>query len=133
MKLRIRDNTIRLRLTQPEVTRFARTGRVEARTRFGPGVHEVLTYALERDPEAPALYARWQGGSVTVYLPAETADAWASTGVVDGPVGCEGTQDIGGGDLLLLLVEKDFACLDDRDPAEDAGAYPNPQAATGLC
>lgn len=134
MKLRIRDHSVRLRLTQPEVAELGRTGRVEAHTRLAPGAAGLLTYALAVRDDVDALTAAWDDQTLTVFLPADDAAVWTTTGVLDGPVGYEATQPIGD-ETLRLLVEKDFACIDEgeRDPAEDAGAYLHPMEAGAGC
>ncbi len=119
MKLRIRGNSIRLRLTRGEVAAIAASGRVEDAIAFGPG--ERLVYALACG-EVDALRARLGGGVVEVTAPAAVAREWASSD----RVGLEGEQPIGGGDVLTIIVEKDFACLKPRADEDDADAFPNP-------
>ena len=48
MKLRIEDNSLRLRLSEAEVQQFAEAGRVAAVLPLGPAATDSLTYALER-------------------------------------------------------------------------------------
>lgn len=131
MKLRILDDTLRLRLTRSEVARLGAGGRVEVRTCFGPGPGETLTYALVVSESGERLRARFEGGRITVTMPRAMAEPWTRTGVVDGPVGFEGEQDVGGGRRLRLLVEKDFACLDGSRHEPDA--YPHPEEDAAAC
>ena len=67
MKLRVRGNSLRLRLSRSEVETFDHVGRVEEAVRFGPGAQFV--YAMERTPDG-ALSARLEGALVTVSIPA---------------------------------------------------------------
>ena len=46
MKLRILDDSLRLRLSQGELERLRTLGRVEAAIGFGPGPSQQLVYAL---------------------------------------------------------------------------------------
>lgn len=55
MKLRIEGNSIRLRLTQPELSRFGATGRVEETLRLADG--RRLVYALHASQEVEGLTA----------------------------------------------------------------------------
>ncbi|MCW5835503.1 MAG: hypothetical protein KIS78_24085 [Labilithrix sp.] len=120
MKLRIRGDSIRLRLTQAEVTALAEGRSVQESTGFGPG--STLTYAIVVG--APTLSAKLTGTRVEVAIPADVARAWATGDAV----GVEGAQDVGQGRTLRILVEKDFACLTARPHEDDADAFPNPNA-----
>ncbi len=120
MKLRIRGNSIRLRLTQAEVQTLADQGRVEDAIAFAAGSR--LVYALAF---GDALGARLESGRamlVEVTLPAALAKEWASSS----RVGVEGEQPVSGGEPLRILVEKDFACLHPRKGEDDRDAFPNP-------
>lgn len=121
MKLRIRGDTLRLRLAQAEVNALRSEGRVEDAIHFGPDA--ALRYAVLADADADRLTAAWRGGEVVVRIPAAQARAWA-----DGDaVGMSTDQDIGDGRVLSVLVEKDFKCLVPRDGTDDDG-FPNPAA-----
>lgn len=133
MKLRIRGNSLRLRLSQREVTDLAAQGRVEDAIAFPPvGDHEArgagpasrMVYALQVSDDAPAPFAHLEGARIDVTLPASVAREWTSTD----QVGIEAEQPLGDGGVLRILVEKDFACLKPRTGEDDADAYPNPSA-----
>jgi hypothetical protein len=119
MKLRIRGNSIRLRLSRTEVEAFDRDGAVQDAVRFGPGAR--LSYALERSP-GEAVSARLDGTHVVVSLPASVAATWCRTDQVS----VEAEQPIGDGEALRLLVEKDFTCLKTRSGEDESDAFPNP-------
>jgi hypothetical protein len=124
MKLRLRGNSLRLRLAQGEVAELVRTGRVEETVAFGP--RERLSYALTCK-ETAAIAARFEAGAVEVSLPAGLAMDWASSE----RVGLEAEQPIGEGAHLRILVEKDFACLKPRTGENDSDAFPNPNTSCG--
>ena len=114
MKLRIKGDTIRLRLTQSEVAAVA-NGDIVAETTSLP---QPFTYALETSGEK--FGAAFEGGRMTVSIPRAIAARWAGTEEVslrgrEGGVG--------------ILVEKDFACLVPREGEEDPDAFPNPAGA----
>ena len=120
MKLRIKGNSIRLRLTQTELDQLQTDGRVEETTAFGPG--RRLVYALAAAEGLDALIATFDAGELVVSLPADWIDEWAASD----RVGFEGTQPLSDGEALDLLVEKDFECLHKRPDEEDA--FPHPLA-----
>jgi hypothetical protein len=121
MKLRIRGNTLRLRLTRSEVDEFAATGRFADRVGFGGG--RSLVYAIERTG-ADAVSAAFDGGEIRVLVPAQLADTWTKTD----QVGFDAAHGIDDGDELKILVEKDFACLTTPRNDEDAAdSFPHPK------
>lgn len=119
MKLRIKGDTLRLRLTQPEVQQLAETGAVTDAMHLAPGL--LLSYGLQT-ADIDHLQATFEKEKLTVHVPRTWVGPWAGG---DG-VGFEGTQDAGDGRTLALLVEKDFACLHRRPDEPDA--FPNPLA-----
>ena len=122
MKLRIRGNSLRLRLSRREVTELAEQGRVEDAIAFGAGPASRLVYALAVSDEAPAAFAHLEGGRIQVTLPTASAREWTSSD----RVGIEAEQPNGDGSVLRILVEKDFECLVTRPGEDDRDAYPNP-------
>ncbi len=119
MKLRISGNSVRFRLTRPEVERFAADGRIEQSTSFGVG--GPLTYCLERI-SGDAVLTTFAQGTVTVRIPHETADTWAS----GEDVGIAAAQTLADGSELQILIEKDFACLKPRAGEDTGDHYPHP-------
>lgn len=122
MKLRIRGNSVRLRLTRPEVAALAAEGEVSEHTAFGGGSR--FSYALRSDPRATRVHAAFAEGSVSVTLPSRMAAEWAASE----QVGIEAGQPADEGETLRILVEKDFACLAERPGEDDSDAYPHPDA-----
>ncbi len=122
MKLRIRGNSIRLRLDRTEIARLGSEGRVEDRLSFGPGPE--LVYALEHRTQDAALAAAFDGVRVTVFISPDAAERLLKTE----DVGIECDQPIDGDNNLRLLVEKDFACLTHRTGEDDSNAFDNPMA-----
>ncbi|HET6569652.1 MAG TPA: hypothetical protein VFG50_16925 [Rhodothermales bacterium] len=105
MKLRIQDNTLRLRLDRVDLAAFQATGRVEATTAFGP--RTVFRYALERSSEVDRLTARMDNNRIVTYIPEEMAEEWTQTDRVS----LEAEQAVEEGTYLHILVEKDIGCL----------------------
>ena len=108
MKLRIEDDTLRLRLSEREVREFAQKGRVAAVVHFGPGPQQRMTYALEQAAEAnaAAVQVRFDATGLTVLVPTAVAMVWTGTkqnGFAEN-LPLTGTQH------LRVLVEKDLDC-----------------------
>ncbi len=123
MKIRIQGNSIRLRLSQPEVATFIETGSVSESIHFGGQPGAILTYALERS-DLPELTATFSGNRVCVMVPAELGATWANS---EQEVGMEHvinpSSEVGS---LKILVEKDFKCLTDRPGVDESDNFPNP-------
>lgn len=122
MKLRICENSIRLRLTQKEVAHFQRSGRADSTIRFAAG--RTLSYSIEQHQNAPKVSATFEGNAIRVVIPADVAIQWTDSD----DIGMQASQPIGQNFQLELLIEKDFQCLH-RSVEQDPDAYPNPLAA----
>lgn len=127
MKLRIRDNSVRLRLTRGEVDALRDNGVVEARTAF-PGGRE-FRYEVESSPAIVSAGAFLSDGRITVRLPESEVHAWAGSEQVS----ISGEQQHNNGDTLVILVEKDFACLAPREGEDESDMFPHPQAGEAEC
>jgi hypothetical protein len=114
MKIRICGNSIRYRLTRPEVEQFKASGVITAQTDFG---NKMLTYTL-RAGEQSRLTATFIDDAINLVLPLHMADEWTNTERV-------GFEDTDG--TLALSVEKDFKCLDNVTE-DQSDNYPNPLA-----
>jgi hypothetical protein len=122
MKLRIHGNSIRLRLGPSEVRRLLNEGEIQQQVQFGPSAQQRLVYCLRLAGEPSPTTASLDAGKITVSVSADAAHVWASTE----QIAIEGSQTVGGGVSLKVLVEKDFECLDDsmRKPGEEVFARP---------
>ena len=126
MKLRLRSNSIRLRLTKSEVDELVSTGSVTEMISFGPDREHQLMYAVETR-ESGAIGCDYLPGSITVHLPFREAATWAQSDLVGFNVEIE----VETGDVLTVIVEKDFRCLTDRPGEDESDAYPHPEEAKG--
>jgi hypothetical protein len=120
MKLRIKGNSIRLRLSQTEVSDFARNAQVADSISFG---NRQLTYALLTLNKAEEILANFENDRIEIIVPAATADEWTRTT----QIGFGAEQNLPGGETLKILVEKDFACLTEREGEDESDAFPHPQ------
>jgi len=118
VKLRVRGNSVRLRVTQSEVLALGRGQRVEDEVHFSPA--DRLCYALECGGDRVS--ASFTSGCVLVRVPVAMAREWSASE----RVGLAAVQPIGPDRALSILIEKDFACLTHRAGEEDVDAFPNP-------
>lgn len=127
VKLRIRDNAIRLRLMRGEVDTLRNDGLVSAQTGFPGG--RTFSYVVESSPASVKPAAFFSDNVVTVRIPETTVLAWATSEQVS----IEGEQVLDDGETLSLLVEKDFVCLAPREGEDESDMYPHPETDEGGC
>src|SRR5277367_1219688 len=108
MKLRIKGNSIRLRLGQSEVRRLAADGIVEESTAFGPSKEQRFSYAIRKSSESPDVSATFANRRVVIYVPGIVIYKWVTTDQVS----IQAIQLNGDGGELRILIEKDFECID---------------------
>jgi hypothetical protein len=123
MKLRINGNSIRLRLGQSEVRRMFNEGIVEESTTFDISGRHRLEYILCTAPNLPAVTASFEDGRIIVRMPNALMRQWVETD----QVGIESIQVGSDGGALMILIEKDFKCVDGANAESQEDAFPNPQ------
>ena len=110
MKLRIQGNSLRLRLSEAEVSQFAKTGQIEEKIAFGPEPENMLCYLLSKT-DSPTLTVDFSGNTIRVNVPDKTAQQWISTELI----GFDGAVPTLKGGQLKVLVEKDLSCQHRKD------------------
>jgi 4-hydroxy-L-threonine phosphate dehydrogenase PdxA len=73
MKLRIKGNSLRLRLTRGEVERLANAEQIVESIKFGIGEREQLVYSLEPHTGEYGITAHYEHRSIIVRLPVDMA------------------------------------------------------------
>jgi len=121
MKIRIHDDSIRLRLDRSEVDDIGRGQAVDCRTRFASGAE--FRYRL-MSADCDVVSANFNEGRIEVSLPRSTATHWATD---ETEVSIRAENDLGDG-AIALLIEKDFECLDPRDGEDQSNRFVNPKA-----
>src|SRR3982751_2123188 len=106
MKVRIHNNSIRLRLSQSEVAGFRDTGCIEERLEFGPEMLKMFRCALVQEETAEAVTARYLPGVIEIVVPASVASLWSRSD----QVAIEGSY-TRGERPIAISIEKDFECL----------------------
>lgn len=123
MKLRIKGNSIRLRLGQSEVRRLAIEGTIEETTVFGPSKEERFGYALVASAELADVSASYAGRCIVIHVPTGVILRWAETDEVS----IHAVQGAADESDLLILIEKDFECIDAPSDESQDDAFPHPQ------
>lgn len=127
MKLRIRDNSIRLRLSRTEVVSVNSNGLVRGKVQFAGS--NSFDYVLESSPATVKPEAHISNNMLTVRVPQMDVNQWAESEQVS--ISSEQILDDGG--LLKILVEKDFACLVAREGEDESDLFPHPDAGKEPC
>ena len=118
MKIRIKGNSVRIRLSKSGVAAITGLGYLEEHTSFG---NAKLTYALQRSEEATMMTADFSDNKITIFIPSVLLQDWATNDVV----GFDADMPVGNAESLYLLVEKDFKCLDNTDE-DQSDNFENP-------
>jgi hypothetical protein len=117
MKLRIRGNSIRLRLTQTEVANLSESGLVQEKTDFGNG--NSFIYLIKCSDKIEIISADFNNNRLEIIVPFYVIKNWAN----NNDVGISAEQN-----ELKVLIEKDFNCLIPRNNSEDEDSFPNPKS-----
>ena len=118
MKLRIKGNSLRYRLSKSEVLKLAATGYLEEQTVFGTN---KFVYALQRVDAGNELSATLNQQKITMFVPAQLIKDWPGNDVV----GFSANLSLTDNNSLYLLLEKDFICLDETTE-DQSDNYENP-------
>jgi hypothetical protein len=115
MKLRIKGNSLRWRLTRSEVSSLSKTGAVWESVSFAPG--KQFVYRIEASEADDRVTAIFEDGTLVVSVPEKLVREWADSDQVS----------IAAMDLVpTILIEKDFACLEPRRGEDESDMFPNP-------
>ena len=104
MKLRIKGNSLRLRVSRSEAARLIQTGRLEEAIGFSPEDSVKRTYALELSDAAMEMNSRFRPQENTATLPTLEARQWFKSD----QVGLYREAEVGD-EASVLAVERDFA------------------------
>jgi hypothetical protein len=116
MKLRFRNNSLRVRVNRPEVENLAAGGSLEERVIF-PG-SAGLSYVLESSP-ASTPSASFRDGVIRISAPDWQLKDWARGEAIGLYF-----QITGENAALKIAIEKDLECLEDPAEERDPEAFP---------
>jgi len=124
MKLRIKGNSLRLRVTPSEVEQLLHNGVIREHVQFTANSKDRLTYAVVSSLSGLTTNVAYQSGNITVSVPEVELERWAG----GDDVGVYADIALSGDQTLSVAIEKDYACLD-RSDAENEDTFPNPNLA----
>jgi len=119
MKLRVKGNSIRLRLTQSEVKRMQTEKKVCESIDFGEDA--VFYYELRSERCNKKMQPILKSNQITIVVDQEVINDWADSDQVS----ISGNYKISDQNDMILLVEKDFKCLSPRDE-DETDMFPHP-------
>ncbi len=112
MKLRFRNNSLRLRVNRREVATLAGGEALREEVRF-PGNRQLI-YLLESS-RGPAAAASFDGNTIRVAAPLADVQTWADSELIGLYFDVQAAPE-----LLKVSIEKDLECVDgpveERDP-----------------
>ena len=118
MKLRIKGNSVRMRVSKTEVEELVSGSLLRESTSFG---NASFGYAVQPVNRGECLTADFDKNIITIYVPAVLLKEWSTNSVV----GFEANMPLENSGKLHLLLEKDFKCLDESI-ADQSDFFDNP-------
>ncbi len=119
MKLRIKGDSIRIRLTQSEVQKLAEKNSLSDAVKFPGG--ESFVYRLNL---ADVAGASMSANMLAISIPSKEAFGWVNSDNLS----LDQRIDLADGEHLGILIEKDLQCLVKREGEDESDAFPNPKA-----
>lgn len=119
MKIRIKGNSVRFRLTKTEVQSLCERGIAREKTAFN---ESNFVYAVKVSDEYDNLHASFLNLGIILFIPKAILSDWH----LNDQVGFYHSQTIEDGQKLELKLEKDFVCMDETIE-DQSDNYPNPK------
>ncbi len=120
MKLRIKGNSIRFRLTQSEVKILEQTGLVKDQIKFSNSIS--LEYEIKAATGLEYVEATYSENKITLKVNESLIRDWAHSDQVT----ISSSLDLSSSENLTILIEKDFKCLSPRDE-DESDMFPHPK------
>ncbi|WP_301921687.1 DUF7009 family protein [Ferruginibacter sp.] len=120
MKLRLKGNAVRFRLSQTDVENLAAKGFVEEMINFSKDL--ALSYRLELNEDILKPGISYAGNTIAVLIPQHFTNGWPGNNIA-GISTLHTTED---GTEIFIIVEKDFKCLDDTEE-DQSDNFANPK------
>lgn len=124
MKLRLRKNSIRLRLLKSEIAQLKEKGFVSEEIRFD--TNQSITYTIQVENNKGKITSCFENDKIIISVPSILAKSWIETE----KVGLEQYQIINENLGLRILLEKDFICLTRPMDSDNMDSFPNPETKT---
>ena len=120
MKLRIKGNSIRFRLTQSEVKIVEQTGLVKDQIKFSNSIS--LEYEIKAVTCLDHVEPVYSENKITLKVNESLIRDWARSDQVT----ISSTFGFSSDENLTILIEKDFKCLSPRDE-DESDMFPHPK------
>ncbi|CAM4348262.1 DUF7009 family protein [Gillisia hiemivivida] len=121
MKIRIRGNSVRFRLTKNEVEQLCREKFIEETTNF-PNLNFMYSVRVSVTKNLDIDFANNQ---ISLKISEELLQGWDT----NNRVGFSHSVPTSNSQTIDILLEKDFTCLEDRGE-DESNNYPNPKSLT---
>jgi hypothetical protein len=119
MKIRIKGDSIRFRLTQTEVKELSENGEIYDSTNFG---NLKLSYSVVLNKNIDNLNVRFENNGIILEMPVSIGKYWYTNDIITFDHNFITSKK----NELYLLLEKDFTCLNNTIE-EQLDNYPNPK------
>ena len=120
MKIRIKGDSIRFRLTQTEVKALSENGKIYDSTNFG---NQEFNYGVVLKKDIDNLNVSFKNNSITLEMPYINGKSWYANDIITFDNVLKTSKE----NELYLLLEKDFTCLDNTIE-DQSDNYPNPKS-----
>ena len=121
MKIRIRGNSVRFRLTKSEVAQLCQEKFIAEETNFS---NLNFSYAVKVS-DSKNLEVNFSNNQILLQIPEKLLQGWDT----NSKVGFSHSVPSSNNKIIDLLLEKDFTCLEDRGE-DESNNYPNPKSLT---
>ena len=123
MKLRITEDSVRIRFTKLDLEVLKTTGSIEQCLAF-PGTGKMLCYGISATDSGDESLV-WDEGKLEIFIQRNTISKW----IESEDVGIYFQKTLEGGSLLSVTLEKDFRCLHSGQKENESKYFPNPKTA----
>lgn len=123
MKLRLKGNSLRLRVTRSELARLQAGQRIEETILFPANNDARLSYALQVGSHSQPVHVAFALQQIVVSVSQDQLVSWSD----EHQVGIYASLAINESKNLEVAIEKDFACLDLSDE-DNKDTFANPMA-----
>jgi hypothetical protein len=123
MKLRLKGNSLRLRVTRSELATLQTGERIQENSLFPANPPASLGYALQVGLHNEPVHVVFASQQIIVSLSQNQLASWSG----EHQVGIYASLPVAEGTVLEVAIEKDFACLDLSDE-DNTDTFANPMA-----
>ena len=123
MKIRIKDNTIRFRLSNTDLKILKKKGKVVSKCIFGHSQEFKYSVVSKKDGNSEYMCVDLKKNHIKVELAESDVKEWIKSDLE----GFDAEMDNGTDEGLYVLIEKDWQCLKPRDE-DESDLFPNPNA-----